>query len=188
MELAITGVGIVSGLGVGREAFHSALSDAAAARAKAFRGASEVLEAFPDANTAEVWDWDPKPWLGDKGHRNNDQLTKYLIAAAKQALIDAGIKDAEGVFLRYADQQGVEGELVALDDIRAAGGDVDQEGRCWGRREVFALFFCEFERCARLLDEGGGCEEEDDEEEHDIDHRGEIDVGQVRALLRVAAH
>ncbi|MCA9532409.1 MAG: hypothetical protein KC593_01975 [Myxococcales bacterium] len=115
MELAITGVGIVSGLGVGREAFHSALSDAAAARAKAFRGASEVLEAFPDANTAEVWDWDPKPWLGDKGHRNNDQLTKYLIAAAKQALIDAGIKDAEGVFLRYA------GERVGISSATAYG-------------------------------------------------------------------
>ena len=61
MELAITGLGVVSGLGIGREAFHDALRDPKAARAKAFRGNSDVLEAFPDANTAEVWDWDPKP-------------------------------------------------------------------------------------------------------------------------------
>ncbi|MCA9574986.1 MAG: beta-ketoacyl synthase N-terminal-like domain-containing protein [Polyangiales bacterium] len=115
MELAITGVGVVSGLGVGREAFVHALADVAAARAKAFRGASDLLEAFPDANTAEVWDWDPKAYLGDKGHRNNDQLTKYLITAAKLALIDAGIKDDEGVFLRYS------GERVGISSATAYG-------------------------------------------------------------------
>jgi 3-oxoacyl-(acyl-carrier-protein) synthase len=115
MELAITGVGVVSGLGVGRDAFFEALSDPGAARAKAFRGASDLLEAFPDANTAEVWDWDPKRWLGDKGHRNNDQLTKYLITAAKLALIDAGVKDDEGIFVRY------EGARVGIASATAYG-------------------------------------------------------------------
>ena len=70
------------------EAFFGALQDPKSAREVAFRGASDVLEAFPDANTAEVWDWEPKRWLGAKGHRNNDQLTKYLITAAKHALIE----------------------------------------------------------------------------------------------------
>ncbi|MBK6807825.1 MAG: hypothetical protein IPG81_02790 [Sandaracinaceae bacterium] len=115
MELAITGLGVVSGLGIGREAWNDALRDPKAARAKAFRGNSDVLEAFPDANTAEVWDWDPKPWLGDKGHRNNDQLTKYLITAAKLALLDSGIKDAEGIFLRYS------GERVGISSATAYG-------------------------------------------------------------------
>ena len=108
MELAITGLGIVSGLGVGREAFHAALEDIDKAKETAFRGSSDVLEAFPDANTAEVWDWDPKAWLGPKGHRNNDRITKYLITAAGQALRDAGIKDDEGIHLRYSpDRVGV---------------------------------------------------------------------------------
>ena len=105
MELAITGLGVVSGLGVGREAFHAALADVDGAIEASFRGSSDALEAFPDANTAEVWDWDAKAWLGKRGHRNNDRITKYLITAARHALIDAGIKDDEGIFLRYAPER-----------------------------------------------------------------------------------
>src|SRR5690606_41176214 len=51
----------------------------------AFAGESTVLspETFPGARVAEVWGWDPAAWLGAKGHRNFDRLTKFLIAAAK---------------------------------------------------------------------------------------------------------
>ncbi|MEM9070141.1 MAG: beta-ketoacyl synthase N-terminal-like domain-containing protein [Myxococcota bacterium] len=94
MRLAVTGVGTVSPFGVGRETFEGAFADVEAARASAFRGPSEVLDAekIPDPHTAEVWGWDPKQHLGPKGHRSYDRLTKFLIAAATSALEDAGLK------------------------------------------------------------------------------------------------
>lgn len=96
---AITGIGVVSPLGIGRESFQASLEDVDAARVTAFAGPSEVLaEVAPDARTAEVWGWEPKDWLGKKGHRNFDRLTKFLITAAKLALIDAGVK-ADGEYI-----------------------------------------------------------------------------------------
>ncbi|NOY90851.1 MAG: hypothetical protein GXP55_06525 [Deltaproteobacteria bacterium] len=98
---AITGWGVVSPLGVGHTAFTEALSHPDSAREAAFRGPTEVLaEVAPGARLAEVWDWDPKKWLGPKGHRTFDRLTKFLIVAAGQALAHAGIKrDREFVAL-----------------------------------------------------------------------------------------
>ncbi len=93
MRLAITGAGVVSPFGVGRQPWEHALSLGAGARDLAFRGPSEVLgEDLADARTAEVWGWEPKQYLGPKGHRSYDRLTKFLITAAKFALADAGIK------------------------------------------------------------------------------------------------
>lgn len=93
MRLAITGAGVVSPFGVGREAWEEALKMGLDARARAFRGPSEVLsDDIADPHTAEVWGWDPKQHLGPKGHRSYDRLTKFLITAAKHALADAGIK------------------------------------------------------------------------------------------------
>ena len=86
--LAITGVGQVSPLGLGLEALREAFADPEAAAKRAFTGEPEVLtrEKFPEAHSAEVWGFDPNAHLGDKGHRNFDRLTKYLIVAAKLAL------------------------------------------------------------------------------------------------------
>ncbi len=93
MHLAITGAGVVSPFGVGREAWEGALKMGLDARARAFRGPSEVLgDDITAPHTAEVWGWDPKKYLGPKGHRSYDRLTKFLITAAKLALADAGIK------------------------------------------------------------------------------------------------
>ncbi|MGF1468053.1 MAG: beta-ketoacyl synthase N-terminal-like domain-containing protein [Sandaracinaceae bacterium] len=99
-ELAVTGLGAVSPVGLGRSALHEAFGAPAAARARAFEGPSTVLahDRFPEARTAEVRDFDPAVHLGKKGHRNFDRLTYYLVVAAKQALEDAGVK-AEGAFV-----------------------------------------------------------------------------------------
>jgi 3-oxoacyl-[acyl-carrier-protein] synthase II len=75
---AITGVGVVSPLGIGRSAFFEALR--AGVRAEAKDGQREV-PAF-----------DPTKYLGDKGLRSLDRLTKLLIVGARLALGDAGIK------------------------------------------------------------------------------------------------
>jgi len=70
-----------------------ALADVDQARANAFRGPTELLaEVAPGARVAEVWDWDPAEWLGAKGHRTYDRLTKFLIVAAGPALAHAGVK------------------------------------------------------------------------------------------------
>jgi len=90
---AITGWSVVSPLGVGQDDFVQAFQDPEKARAVAFRGPTELLaETAPGARLAEVWDWDPSHWLGAKGHRTFDRLTKFLIVAASQALGHAGIK------------------------------------------------------------------------------------------------
>lgn len=104
MKLAVTGVGVVSPLGLGREALDAL--DADGARAKAFGGQPTVVPAEMSlaGRIAEVWGFDPAAHLGAKGHRNFDRLTKLQIVAAKQALEDAGIKR--------------EGQFVALEPAR----------------------------------------------------------------------
>ncbi|MDB4987934.1 MAG: 3-oxoacyl-[acyl-carrier-protein] synthase [Myxococcaceae bacterium] len=94
LPLAITGLGIVSPLGIGRSEFLAALSDPVAAKARAFSGAHRVLTdaRFQHAQVAEVPDFDAAQYLGDKGLRNLDRATKMLVVAAKHALEDAGLK------------------------------------------------------------------------------------------------
>jgi len=101
--LVVTGLGVVSPLGLGRAAWCESLRDPRAAEARAFGGAGAartVLTAdkYPEARAAEVWGFDAKKHLGEKGLRNFDRLTKQMIVAAKLALEDAGIK-ANGAFI-----------------------------------------------------------------------------------------
>ena len=108
--LAITGLGVVSPVGIGTDAFVSAFHDPQAAIRRAFEPDSTVLsqEKFPEAHSAEVWNFDAKAHLGKKGHRNFDRLTKYLIVAGKLALEDAGVKkDREFVSTLTPSQVGV---------------------------------------------------------------------------------
>lgn len=98
-ELVVSGMGQLSPVGLGRQALAKAYDDPDAAAARAFSGRSTVLPRadYPQARSAEVWGFDPNAYLGKKGHRNLDRLTKYLIAAAQEALADAGIK-RDGAF------------------------------------------------------------------------------------------
>jgi 3-oxoacyl-(acyl-carrier-protein) synthase len=108
--LAITGLGTVSAVALEHEGFLRALRDPEGARERAFAGASVALpEAkLPLARVAEIRSFDANSYLGDKGHRNFDRLTKFLIVAAKQALETAGLK-ADGKFTSTlsADQIGI---------------------------------------------------------------------------------
>lgn len=92
--LAITGLGIVSPIGIGRLEWNHALSEYKKAHLLAFRDSPTVLhpEKVPEAIAAEVWSFDATQYLGKKGLRNFDRLTKFLIVAARLALQDAGIK------------------------------------------------------------------------------------------------
>ena len=113
--LALTGVGVVSPLGIGREAFFAALSDPKSAEARAFRTPAVLdAEKFRGAKVAEISDWDAKAYLGDKGLRNIDRLTTFLIVAARRCLEDAGLKK-DGVHL------GPGGERIGICSSTAYG-------------------------------------------------------------------
>lgn len=91
--LAVTGLGVVSTIGIGREAFFQALREPVTTHERASTPiVSFDAKAYPDARVAEVPDFDPTKYLGDKGLRVLDRLTKMLVVAARLALHDAGIK------------------------------------------------------------------------------------------------
>jgi 3-oxoacyl-(acyl-carrier-protein) synthase len=92
--LAITGVGVVSPIGTGMEAFSRGLGDHETLGLSAFRHESGVLDAdnLPGSVVAEAWDFDPTEHLGKKGLRNFDRLTCFLLVGAKLALEEAGLK------------------------------------------------------------------------------------------------
>jgi 3-oxoacyl-(acyl-carrier-protein) synthase len=91
---AITGLGIASALGTGTSAEHHRLM------AKLADGGSmspTPIKSFDpgdrtDLPIAEVPDFDATKYLGDKGLRTLDRLTKLLVVAARIALADAGLK------------------------------------------------------------------------------------------------
>lgn len=97
--LAITGLGVVSPLGIGDDAWRASLRTPDEARRRAF-GEPTVLskEKCAGARAAEVWGFDAAEYLGDKGLRNFDRLTKFLIVAARLALVDSGLKK-DGAFV-----------------------------------------------------------------------------------------
>jgi 3-oxoacyl-(acyl-carrier-protein) synthase len=92
---AITGFGVLSPHGVGREAFTAALRDGAppACTLTAFD-----VTAYPGARAAEVPDFDATRFLGDKGLRSLDRQTKLLVVAARLALRESGLKK-DGAFV-----------------------------------------------------------------------------------------
>ncbi len=113
LDIVITGIGTVSPFGVGKASWKEALMSSGSDAA--FRVESEVLETEHPGRTAEVWGWAPKEHLGPKGHRSYDRLTKFLIAAAKHALRDAGVKNEEGFVEPF------HGEKVGLCSATAYG-------------------------------------------------------------------
>jgi 3-oxoacyl-(acyl-carrier-protein) synthase len=87
---AITGVGVASALGIGREEFLASYrrgDSGVDARVETFDA-----KAYPDARVAEVRGFDPTKYLGDKGLRSLDRLAKLLVVAGRLALHDAGLK------------------------------------------------------------------------------------------------
>ena len=89
----VTGLGAVTPLGVGRSTFFEAMR------------AGTVPQA--PAGAREVPGFDPTRYLGDKGLRTLDRLTKLLIVAARLAMHDAGFKK-DGVYVQSsADRVGI---------------------------------------------------------------------------------
>jgi 3-oxoacyl-[acyl-carrier-protein] synthase II len=91
--LAVTGIGVASPIGIGRAAFVEAMRSGAVREAR-HDGRVETFDAseYPPGRLVEVSGFDATKYLGDKGLRSLDRLTKLLIVAVRLALDDAGLK------------------------------------------------------------------------------------------------
>lgn len=74
-QVAVTGLGVVSVCGVGAGPFWTAL----------LAGTAEP------ARVRGVPDWDPSPWFSRKDARHSDRFCQFAVAAADEALRDAGL-------------------------------------------------------------------------------------------------
>jgi 3-oxoacyl-[acyl-carrier-protein] synthase II len=90
----ITGVGLVSPLGIGFDAFARGLAAYAERPSDLFRDHPTLLDPnkTPEPSAAECQGFEARDYLGDKGLRNFDRLTKMLIVAAKLTLDAAGLR------------------------------------------------------------------------------------------------
>ncbi|HWH70281.1 MAG TPA: beta-ketoacyl-ACP synthase II, partial [Candidatus Sulfotelmatobacter sp.] len=86
--VVITGLGPVTPIGIGREAFWSA----------ALAGVSGVApvsgfdaSAYTSRVAAEITDFHPESFLGPKELRNTDRFTQFAVAGTQLALADAGL-------------------------------------------------------------------------------------------------
>ncbi len=87
----MTGLGVVSPVGVGLEEFWEGLKAGK-------NGVSRVTHFdptdFPSHMAAEVKDFDPKEWVDAKSVRRMDRFTQFSLASSKMALEDSGLLDA----------------------------------------------------------------------------------------------
>lgn len=88
---AITGLGIASALGTGAEANLAAL-DGGPPDGERPPIASFDASKYDDASIVEVPGFDATKYLGDKGLRTLDRLTKLLVVTARLSLHHAGLK------------------------------------------------------------------------------------------------
>ncbi len=86
-RVAVTGLGVVSPIGTGKDAFWNALMEG---RSGVRRIASFDPGAFTCQIAAEVTDFDPAAYLDRKEVRRNDRFVHLAIAATRLALEDAG--------------------------------------------------------------------------------------------------
>jgi len=86
-RVAITGLGCVSSLGHDVEKFLSGTREGLSGVAKTTLPDRDLLTA---QNVAEVKDWDPAEYIDKKTLNISDRFSQFALAAAGQALIDAG--------------------------------------------------------------------------------------------------
>jgi len=77
-RVVVTGAGVISPIGAGIDAFGEALWSGASGIAASTR--------FPGSAISEFTDFNPTPWLGNKGVRVLDRGTRLLCVAAQMAL------------------------------------------------------------------------------------------------------
>ena len=89
----VTGLGIACALGTGAETFFQGLAEARRLSALPPSAITSFdVSKYPDPRIVEVPGFDATKYLGDKGLRTLDRLTKLLVVAARLCLHDAGLK------------------------------------------------------------------------------------------------
>jgi 3-oxoacyl-(acyl-carrier-protein) synthase len=102
---AITGLGIVSALGIGRESFIEAMRNPEGSKRKSESPITSFdASKYPDAVVREVRDFEPSKYLGEKGLRTLDRLTKLLLVGARLATHDGGLKK-DGLFVQSSPER-----------------------------------------------------------------------------------
>src|SRR3989338_1447299 len=91
-RVVITGIGVVSPIGIGKDAFWQGLKEG--------RNGIKPVTLFDTSTTrsklaGEITDFNPEAILGPKGLRNLDRTTKLALCASKLALDDANFKITE---------------------------------------------------------------------------------------------
>jgi 3-oxoacyl-[acyl-carrier-protein] synthase II len=88
LDVAITGTGIVSGLGCGSRKFHDAMmaGEIAIREAPWHKG-----ESGRPSWWAIVRDFNPRDWMDEKIEDGTDMFSQFALAAAKQAIGEAGL-------------------------------------------------------------------------------------------------
>jgi 3-oxoacyl-[acyl-carrier-protein] synthase II len=118
-RIVVTGVGVVSSLGAGREAFWRSL----AAGASGLRPLS-LFAAKPGGTrlAGEIAEFSPGPFIGTKGIRHFDRTALLLACAAKLALEDAGVRGGDtnparddGIGIAVGSTFGSIGSIAAFD-------------------------------------------------------------------------
>ncbi len=101
----VTGAGILSAFGAGREAFERGLAAAIPPARSASLAAFDTTRC-PEApsRVAEVPGFDPTITLGEKGLRSLDRQTKLLVVAARECVHDAGLKK-DGAFVALSPER-----------------------------------------------------------------------------------
>src|SRR5580700_905263 len=82
-KVVVTGAGVISPLGAGIEEFER--------RLYAGESALKPSAQFSGMTTAEIQDFQPQTWLGNKGVRVLDRTARLLCVATHMAFCDAGV-------------------------------------------------------------------------------------------------
>src|SRR5512139_3485648 len=88
-EVVISGIGVLSPIGIGRDNYWAGLS-----KGKTGFGKITLFDAAPFKVhfAGEITDFDPLSILGKKGLRDLDRSTKLICSAARLALDDSGLE------------------------------------------------------------------------------------------------
>jgi 3-oxoacyl-[acyl-carrier-protein] synthase II len=87
-RVVITGMGIVSALGIGRDAFWQGLQSL---RSPVRRLSLFDTSPFKSKHAAWVTDWQPLPWIAPHRLKRMERFAQFSVVAARLAVEDAGI-------------------------------------------------------------------------------------------------
>ncbi len=88
-KVVITGIGVVSPIGVGKKAFWSGLLEG---RSGTKRVTAFDVTSYPTQVAGEIHDFDPNDFMSHKYARRMDRSSQMILAAASMAMDDAKIK------------------------------------------------------------------------------------------------